>query len=39
MWSMVMNARSDGPDAAWEFMEWASGSAAAGDIDRLVIRA
>jgi multiple sugar transport system substrate-binding protein len=26
MWSMVMNARSDGPDAAWEFMEWASGS-------------
>lgn len=26
MWSMVMNARSDRPDAAWEFMEWASGS-------------
>jgi multiple sugar transport system substrate-binding protein len=24
MWSMVMNARSGAPDAAWEFMEWAS---------------
>ena len=24
MWSMVMNARSGVPDAAWEFMEWAS---------------
>lgn len=24
MWSMVMNARSAVPDAAWEFMEWAS---------------
>jgi multiple sugar transport system substrate-binding protein len=26
MWSMVMNARSGVPDAAWEFMEWASSS-------------
>jgi multiple sugar transport system substrate-binding protein len=24
MWSMVMNARSAAPDAAWEFMQWAS---------------
>jgi multiple sugar transport system substrate-binding protein len=24
MWSMVMNARSAVPDAAWEFMEWAT---------------
>jgi multiple sugar transport system substrate-binding protein len=24
MWSMVMNARSAAPDAAWEFMEWAA---------------
>jgi multiple sugar transport system substrate-binding protein len=23
MWSMVMNARSAAPDAAWEFMRWA----------------
>jgi multiple sugar transport system substrate-binding protein len=26
MWSMVMNARSAVPDAAWEFMAWATGS-------------
>jgi multiple sugar transport system substrate-binding protein len=25
MWSMVMNARSAQPDAAWEFMQWAAG--------------
>jgi multiple sugar transport system substrate-binding protein len=24
MWSMVMNARSAVPDAAWEFMAWAT---------------
>jgi len=24
MWSMVMNARSEVPEAAWEFMTWAS---------------
>jgi multiple sugar transport system substrate-binding protein len=24
MWSMVMNARSQVPEAAWEFMTWAS---------------
>jgi multiple sugar transport system substrate-binding protein len=26
MWSMVMNARSAAPDAAWEFMAWATSS-------------
>jgi multiple sugar transport system substrate-binding protein len=26
MWSMVMNARSAAPDAAWEFMQWATSS-------------
>jgi multiple sugar transport system substrate-binding protein len=26
MWSMVMNARSEVPDAAWEFMAWAASS-------------
>jgi multiple sugar transport system substrate-binding protein len=26
MWSMVMNARSAVPDAAWEFMAWATSS-------------
>ena len=26
MWSLVMNARSAVPDAAWEFMEWATSS-------------
>jgi multiple sugar transport system substrate-binding protein len=26
MWSMVMNARSAAPDAAWELMEWATSS-------------
>ena len=26
MWSLVMNARTAVPDAAWEFMEWATSS-------------
>jgi multiple sugar transport system substrate-binding protein len=26
MWSMVMNARSAAPDAAWELMQWATGA-------------
>jgi multiple sugar transport system substrate-binding protein len=26
MWSLVMNARTAMPDAAWEFMEWATSS-------------